>query len=582
MKKYFSLMLAVLGLAACQPEQEIKVWPELAMSFEQTSYSQTLGEMEPVEFTVTGIDGAEVKASVEFQDDSWSAEINLNPETGAGVLYVTAPEAISSTTATVTVVDEANERTVSEELSFSSTASGLDPISVAFAQEAYSVNAEDGRLELVFSVSGLGSATLDLPTAADVTTTLTVSDVTYNAGTAAGTIVITVAEDAPDAEVSLQLTVNDSYNRTATANVKVTVVAKEVVVPSPGPAGAVSNCYIVKPGESVTFARKYEGITEMSLAWQDAQNLISSMTVSTQTGEITVATGNVAGNALVLGKNAEGVTLWSWHIWVTDFDPVATAVTVDGVTFMDRNLGAVNATPGDVGAIGQAYQWGRKDPMPRALSYVSAYSECKIYDMDGAEITPYIEKNASGGTYYKFMPSAAADAVVNVDNITANPEYFYNRNEYNVAWWFNVSPDYAKDFWGGVSGKKGVYDPCPQGWKVPVVTDGKHPYEFVTTEAAVVDKDRNGMKYTSGNDELWFPCTGERTRSEGLIARTSRGGNYWTGTFDSLFAKDATSGHQEHELYKYMQFKADGKKYITGWKRQEYVATGLAVRCVKE
>ena len=29
---------------------------------------------------------------------------------------------------------------------------------------------------------------------------------------------------------------------------------------------------------------------------------------------------------------------------------------------MDRNLGAISATRGDVGAIGLYYQWGRKDP----------------------------------------------------------------------------------------------------------------------------------------------------------------------------------------------------------------------------
>lgn len=31
-------------------------------------------------------------------------------------------------------------------------------------------------------------------------------------------------------------------------------------------------------------------------------------------------------------------------------------------TMMDRNLGATSAIPGDVGALGLLYQWGRKDP----------------------------------------------------------------------------------------------------------------------------------------------------------------------------------------------------------------------------
>ena len=350
------------------------------------------------------------------------------------------------------------------------------------------------------------------------------------------------------------------------------------------PADKSYNSYIVTPGQSVTFTKKKAGIISLDLAWQDASNLISSMSVNNETGHVTVATNDVAGNALVLGKDANGKTLWSWHVWAVDFNPETTAVTVDGVTFMDRNLGAVSAAENDINAVGHTYQWGRKDPLPRATSFATGYAECAIYDINGNSLTPYSGANANGGQYYKFIPEASSGQTVTKADAVANAEYFFCRNEYNVAWWLGIDPEDAKDLWGGVSLTKSEYDPCPQGWKVPVVSaDNKHPFNFVTSEAAVVDADNKGLRYTTADNEtLWFPYTGERTRSEGLIARTARGGNYWTGTFDSLFEKTVSGKKQVHELYKFMQFKANGTKYLTGYKRQQYVATGLAVRCVKE
>ena len=59
--------------------------------------------------------------------------------------------------------------------------------------------------------------------------------------------------------------------------------------------------------------------------------------------------------------DAEGATiLWSYHIWVTDVADQPFGVNSKGnsYTVMDRNLGAVSATPGDAGAIGLLYQWG--------------------------------------------------------------------------------------------------------------------------------------------------------------------------------------------------------------------------------
>ena len=85
--------------------------------------------------------------------------------------------------------------------------------------------------------------------------------------------------------------------------------------------------------------------------------------VSYKDGEVTFYTAETfrEGNAVIAAKDASGNILWSWHIWLTDQSEEQVYYNNAG-TMMDRNLGATSATPGDVGALGLLYQWGRKDP----------------------------------------------------------------------------------------------------------------------------------------------------------------------------------------------------------------------------
>ena len=73
------------------------------------------------------------------------------------------------------------------------------------------------------------------------------------------------------------------------------------------------------------------------------------------------------GNAVIAAKDASGTILWLWHMWLTD-QPEGQVYYNSAGTMMDRNLGATSATPGDVGALGLLYQWGRKDPFPGSSS----------------------------------------------------------------------------------------------------------------------------------------------------------------------------------------------------------------------
>ena len=145
----------------------------------------------------------------------------------------------------------------------------------------------------------------------------------------------------------------------------------------------------------------------------------------------------VSGNAVIAVKDALGTILWSWHIWVVDFDPVATQQTYNnGAVMMDRNLGALNMIPGDLGSLGLIYQWGRKDPFVGSGVYYD-------YGWDLAFTAP------SDVIKYEYYNSSTDT----IENAVKNPTVVYND-----ALWSEVT-----DLWDY---KKTKYDPCPSGWRV--------------------------------------------------------------------------------------------------------------------
>ena len=83
-------------------------------------------------------------------------------------------------------------------------------------------------------------------------------------------------------------------------------------------------------------------------------------------------------------------------------------------TMMDRNLGATSATPGDVGALGLLYQWGRKDPFLGGGS-ISSNTVAK-----------------STGTWPSAVSSDSNTGTIAY--ATSNPTTFIMRNSNNYDW----------------------------------------------------------------------------------------------------------------------------------------------------
>ena len=123
-------------------------------------------------------------------------------------------------------------------------------------------------------------------------------------------------------------------------------------------AAGTANCYIVSPGSVSVLDASVKGnstepvgeVASAELVWQSAKGLVKELEYSSIEKGIVIQTSSMAGNALVAATDADGTRLWSWHLWITDYNPSDSDFTTEpnaaGTTwtFMDRNLGALNTT----------------------------------------------------------------------------------------------------------------------------------------------------------------------------------------------------------------------------------------------
>jgi len=271
--------------------------------------------------------------------------------------------------------------------------------------------------------------------------------------------------------------------------------------------------------------------------WMDNYDIIDAVSVygKGSTANVVVLTGNVDGNAVVIVKKNNEIK-WSWHIWVTQDEKAISTITLpSGVKLMDRNLGAINKTVGDAGAIGLQYQFGRKDPFT-ASALFGTPTELLLVDMAGKN--PEIKLAAA--------PQTLSFTITNpLTYITSN----------YVDW-----GDGEMDWWKNDLGTKTVYDPCPLGWKVPALED------YAGLEDANFNKDtQGGHLFIYNGQSNFFPYTGYREVG-GTLDATANFGTFWVNG-----ALNGATGFSP-------SYGVGGTAAVNGAPRSRAVC----IRCIKE
>jgi hypothetical protein len=205
-----------------------------------------------------------------------------------------------------------------------------------------------------------------------------------------------------------------------------------------------------------------EAEVHLDVLWDDNGVINNTATIASLTGSTfrVTTTGNHGNAGIALRDNTTNDIYWSWHIWVTDYDPSIPENTWTNphsttFTFMNRNLGATQAVNAPAGH-GLMYSWGRKDPMPNGSGAAGYNARSSFSGMPDAGSTTLC---ATSGT--------VAEAII--QSIRYPTTHYIGGHDYD---WL---PARTHDLWNvTVNGKhkKTVYDPCPNGWRVPVYLDG--------------------------------------------------------------------------------------------------------------
>ena len=258
------------------------------------------------------------------------------------------------------------------------------------------------------------------------------------------------------------------------------------------------------------------------------------------------------GNAVIAAKDDSGNILWSWHIWLTD-QPQEHVYNNNAGTMMDRNLGAISATPGDVGALGLLYQWGRKDPFLGSSSISSSTLAKSTITWPSA-----VSSNSSNGT---------------IAYATAHPTTFityYSNKHYD--WFYTIWSITDNTRWTTSDEGKSIYDPCPAGWRVPDGGDSGVWSKALGSSSYfdhAYNKTSNGMNFSMFGAEqtIWYPASGYRGDGDGSL--------YGVGDDDGYYWAASTFGNDAHTLCFF-----DGGR--VGPSHHNHRACGFPVRCQKE
>lgn len=261
--------------------------------------------------------------------------------------------------------------------------------------------------------------------------------------------------------------------------------------------------------------------------WTDNFNLVETVKVEAVHAdarfdniEVTL-NPNQKGNAIISLHNGSitNPAYWTWHIWVVAdqvneityvnqeimpspsghfVNPTETSQPPLTTTFMDRNLGAIHDFPVEISdhpnsaellsevkySGGFHYQWGRKDPIP-SFQYVGSTNSYEIYKGVSVDNDGNVTYQPINAATFQSQYTKAYSQYSNLANVSTsdpkhivaskiiaysiqNPLTYLHQNTTSNADWISSDLAVAADRWGHGT-KKSIYDPCPNGWRVPDV-----------------------------------------------------------------------------------------------------------------
>lgn len=262
----------------------------------------------------------------------------------------------------------------------------------------------------------------------------------------------------------------------------------------------------------------------VGISWQTSASLITLDKTNLSKGYVTVNANNssIAGNAVIAVTDGTNI-LWSWHIWVLSpaNNPNLTSnqINTAGCTWMKLDLGATAYAPAATYATsgGFYYQWGRKDPFLNATT-TSGTAPTIVGYTAPTYTNPSITVSSIAGDSYARSYDISANYTNQLLYSVRYPMLFFNNWAGSMATTIAANTAIGGlNSWGGEFGQtKTIYDPCPQGWRVPsfkrTSTSLVSPWASMTwTGGTAPSGTASNTNYGTDVNYGTYPMTGYRT-----------------------------------------------------------------------
>ncbi len=348
-----------------------------------------------------------------------------------------------------------------------------------------------------------------------------------------------------------------------------------------------SNCFIVtKPNTIYTFSAETIGEnqgsispTEVSIVWKSSPGPITYTRLVDGMIQFHIAydeydydgdddtTDIVEGNALLGAYDASGDLLWSWHIWITDFQEEDRELSLNGETIMSRNLGANDNSTYNYYTIlesyGLYYQWGRKDP------FVGPY----YFDAsESTDASTTDEGDSSVAISYEECTSSTGKLTYTNENPVS---FILGDEDSDYDWLYSAHSD---ELWGET---KTINDPCPKGWRVASAStfNGLRIPTITQSEADAIADDYGWLLSDSSGASALFMGLGRRTYLTGKVSNVNLNESRptpWAGYYWTVDA-DKNTNNSSYAMY-FAYDQADLSNNVINMSSY-YRSNGMQVRC---
>ena len=278
---------------------------------------------------------------------------------------------------------------------------------------------------------------------------------------------------------------------------------------------ATASTYLRSAGSAspkITAVKKAKVIwAEEDLYYDPAFAIVSGNT----TQLIIQKSAGVTGNALIGIYDESDKLLWSYHIWCPIDRSVVSATSEDAspATYQVYKL-ALGQVLGADSDTYMYYQWGRKDPLGRAVNSFAGNSLIAMYGdaPSTAAAKQVVYKDTEETT--NNLGYARRNPTVYIKDGNEAPYDWFPANAIAAARTADNAPNGQNDnLWN--SSKNTIFDPCPQGYHVA-------PKKLW---AGTADKAEGPLFSSAG---LWYVLGGYRSRTVANVSHVSSNGYCWS------------------------------------------------------